>query len=101
MRGREGIAIAALGCVLQAVGVLIHRSRQGIGGQVLFRVAAHQLTAVFHHGVLGAEICKVAVSHAHRHILGAQHLVVIHLHGGAVCLGNDAPVPAHGGAIGR
>ena len=99
--GRESIAIAALGCVLQAVGVFVHRSRQGIGGQLLFRVAAHQLTAVFHHGVLGAEICKVAGGHAHRHILGAQHLVVIHLHGRTVGLGNGAPVPAHGGAIGQ
>ena len=97
----EGVAVAALGCVLQAVGVFIHRSRQGVGGQVLFRVAAHQLTAVFHHGVLGAEICKVAGGYAHRHILGAQHLVVVHLHGGAVGLGNGAAVPAHGGAIGQ
>ena len=101
MCGGEGVAVAALGCVLQAVGVFVHRSRQGVGGQVLFRVAAHQLATVFHHGVLGAEICKVAGGYAHRHILGAQHLVVVHLHGGAVGLGNGAAVPAHGGAIGQ
>ena len=98
---REGVAIAALGCIFQAVGVLVHRSRQGVGGQVLFRVAAHQLTAVFHHGVLGAEICKVTGSHAHRHILGAQYLVVIHLHGRTVGLSDGAAVPAYGGAIGQ
>ena len=97
----EGVAVAVFSCVLQAVGVFVHRSGQGVGGQVLFRVAARQLAAVFHHGVLGAEICKVAGGYAHRHILGAQHLVVVHLHGGAVGLGNGAAVPAHGGAIGQ
>ena len=99
--GGEGVAIAALGCILQAVGVLVHRSRQGVGGQVLFRVAAHQLAAVFHNGVLGAEIGKVAGSHAHRHILGAQHLVMVHLHGRAIGLSDGAAVPAYGSAIGQ
>lgn len=101
VRGREGVAIAVFSCVFQAVGALIHRSRQGVGSQFIFRVAAHQLTAVFHDGVLGAEICKVAGGHAHRHILGAQHLVVIHLHGRAVCLSDGAPIPAYGGAVGQ
>ena len=98
---REGVAVAALGGVLQAVGVRINGSGQIVHGDLDLCVAAHQLTAVLHDSVLGAEVVQVLVGHADGNVLGAGDLIVIHLGSGAVRLGDGAAVPAISGAIGQ
>ena len=95
----EGVAVAGLGGVLQAVGLVIHSSGQSVGRQLVLSIAAHQLAAVAYGSVLGAEVGEVSVCHADRHILDAGDFIVVHLDGGAIGLGDGAAVPAVGGAV--
>ena len=96
---REGVAVAALDGGLQAVGVLVNGCGQGVGVELIFGIAAHQLPAVLHDAVLGAEVVQVRGGNADRNVLGADDLVVVHLSGGAVSLGDGALVPLDRGAI--
>ena len=100
MGSREGVAVAGLGGILQAVGVCVHSGSLCIGGQLVLRVAADQLAAVLHNGVLGAEVLQVNFGNADGHVFDAGHLIVIHLDRAAVGLGNGTLAPAVSRAVG-